>query len=327
MPDRFSDVLLRYAAIRQRAERGITREVLRDLNRLRDEIKGLLANVGPLDGPLKAVRLRQVVTDLDRLVNDAEKTLTASLETNLAALGQTDAEILAEQLSAVTDRPLDGPSVAIIAGIAGGFGLALSQTLARFKATLTARLVQETPPTIDEAVQFVTDAMQAPTVDLDRLAETAHVKVLNEVLVKVYQEGGFNTWRWTALTDTSTCLICAVKDGSLLGPDDPRPPLAAHPRCRCTIVPVIPGEERPAFESPGRYEKWLEDQPVEVQKAILGPTRYRLFLADRKKSGFQQGGLPLWDAVENGRIIPVGRLKSEWAALLALQEQTARRAG
>lgn len=327
MSETFQDALIRYSLLRRRAERGITRDLLRDLNGLRDEIKGLLAKVGPFDGPLRAVRLRQAVTDLDRLVKGAEATIKASLESRLTELGQTDSEILAERLSAVTDRPLDGPSVAVIAGIAGGFGLALSQTLRRFKATLTTRLVQETPPTIDEAIQFVNDAMQAPSVDLDRLVETAQVKMLNEVLAKVYQEGGFNTWRWTALTDEKTCLICGVKDGRLLGPTDPRPPLAAHPRCRCTIVPVVPGEDRPTFESPANYEKWLERQPTDVQREILGATRYKLLLADRKKSGFQQGGLPLWEAVENGRIIPVARLKQDWAALLTLQEKVGRSTG
>jgi SPP1 gp7 family putative phage head morphogenesis protein len=316
--DRFDDALFRYTAIRRRAEAGINRALLRELSALRDEIKGLLGKVGPFDGPLKAARLRQVVTELDRLVENAGTSLRDSLEAKLTELGQTDSEILAERLSVATDRPLDGPSVAAIAGVAGGFALALSQTLARFRATLTGRLIQETPPTIDGAIQFVNDAMQAPSVDLDRLAETAQVRMLNEVLANLYREGQLTTWRWTALTDSSTCLICAVKDGTLLGPDDPRPPLAAHPRCRCTIVPVVP-EDEPGSQSPANYEQWLERQPEAVQRAILGPTRYRLFLADRKKSGFQQGGLPLWEGVEDNRIIPVARLKTNWAALLALQ--------
>jgi len=83
----------------------------------------------------------------------------------------------------------------------------------------------------------------------------------------------------------------------------------------------VPFSTPPFFESPGHYEQWLERQPADVQREIVGPTRYRLFLADRKKPGVKQGGLPLALAVEDGRIIPVARLKAEWANLRSLQER------
>ncbi len=327
MADTFQDILLRYAHVRARAERGITRDVLRDLSSLRDEIKSLLARIGPLDGPLKAVRLRQLVQAIDRLIQETEAKLKETLKAGLVDLGRADTDILREPLGAMVDRDLTGPSPAMIAGVATGFYLGLTRSLTRAKAGLFQAFTTETPDSLDDAVSIVNDAFASARVDLDRLTTTAATSVLTEVTTSLYREAGIDTWRWDATLDSRTCLLCAELDGQLIGVGvrQDRPP--RHLRCRCVLIPVLPDQPESGFTSPGRYEQWLEQQPEEIQREVLGPTRFRLFMQDRQKPGFQQGGLPLWEGVENNRIIPVARLKQDWAALLALQEKAAARGG
>jgi len=327
MSDTFQITLNTLQVLRARVEKGISKDLSTVLANAPDEIKALVVKIGPLDGPLKAVRLRQLVQAIDRLIRETETKLRETLKSGLVELGTADADILREPLGAMVDRDLHGPSPAVIAGVAAGFYLGITRSLVRAKAGLFQRFTSETPQSLDDAVGIVNAAFASARMDLDRLTTTAATSVLTEVTTSLYQEAGIDTWRWDATLDSSTCLLCAELDGHLIGfgVRQERPP--RHIACRCVLIPVLADQPESGFTSPGAYERWLEDQPEAVQKEILGPLRYKLFLADRKKPGVRQGGLPLRLTVENNRIIPVSRLKTEWAALLALQEQAARRAG
>lgn len=122
--------------------------------------------------------------------------------------------------------------------------------------------------------------------------------------------------RWVSTLDTSTSTVCRGRDGRigpvslnvefnppkgarLLHPPMVRP--AAHVACRSTTVAVVKKWDEfpevsdkldkqtrasmngqvPAEET---YYKWLERQPVEVQKQVLGKNRYRLWKSGQIKA-------------------------------------------
>lgn len=146
-------------------------------------------------------------------------------------------------------------------------------------------------------------------------------------------------WRWCAVMEVGymasgrgTCLVCASLDGQEF-PIGDGPGIPAHPRCRCSAVPVlaswrdlgIPIDEiesavRPYTIRPdenvdeggkrailevghhqGDYGSWFAKQSEEHQRDVLGPNRFKLY--DEGKVDFSQftdtkGNLRniVWDA-------------------------------
>lgn len=84
---------------------------------------------------------------------------------------------------------------------------------------------------------------------------------------------------WVSILDSRTTPICRARDGKRYPVDSgPRPP--AHIRCRSTIIPIMDGIDAPARET---YSEWLRRQSADVQRDILGPTRYDLFTQGKLK--------------------------------------------
>lgn len=117
---------------------------------------------------------------------------------------------------------------------------------------------------------------------------------------------------WTSVLDTRTSPICAARSQKAYTPAG-KPighnlawlggPGRAHFNCRSTGVLWLKDEEKPEGLS---YQKWLERQPVEVQKDILGPTKYKLW---------KQGGVPLERFVERkGGPLTIAQLRKREAA-------------
>lgn len=80
--------------------------------------------------------------------------------------------------------------------------------------------------------------------------------------------------QWSCVLDAATCLECWSWQGEIFGVDEgPRPPL--HVRCRCTMIPVGPGEESDIQS----FDEWLGEQEHEMVVEALGVRRARLFEA------------------------------------------------
>jgi len=114
--------------------------------------------------------------------------------------------------------------------------------------------------------------------------------------------------KWLSTLDSRTTVICAALDGRVFKPGEGlRPP--AHVQCRSVVVPVLksfremgidlddpPPPTRAARQykdlktalsgkvpSDVTYGKWLRNQPVGVQNAVLGPGKAKIFRAGRVK--------------------------------------------
>lgn len=94
--------------------------------------------------------------------------------------------------------------------------------------------------------------------------------------------------KWVSVLDKRTTPVCQSRDGKIYPIGTPvRPP--AHYRCRSVMIMMIrdeyrvPGIERTrsAMDGPVSdkidYERWLKSQPADVQREILGESRYELF--------------------------------------------------
>ena len=94
--------------------------------------------------------------------------------------------------------------------------------------------------------------------------------------------------KWVSVLDKRTTPVCQARDGKIYHIGTPvRPP--AHYRCRSVMIMMIrdeyrvPGIERTRSAMNGPvsekvdYEKWLRDQPEDVQRGVLNGGRYELF--------------------------------------------------
>lgn len=123
---------------------------------------------------------------------------------------------------------------------------------------------------------------------VNHVAERAHAEVYSQD-PEVSRE-----YRYTAVLDTRTTLICASLDGQTFEyGEGPMPP--QHFNCRSTITPEVrwenlgveppPGGRRASMDgtvsSSTDYTNWLKSQSKERQNEILGPSRAELFRDDK----------------------------------------------
>lgn len=79
---------------------------------------------------------------------------------------------------------------------------------------------------------------------------------------------------WNAILDSSTCLVCGEMHGKRFKSITEVPVIPpVHLNCRCSVIGV---PEKEDVEIPS-YSEWLDSQDEEIQKKILGATRYRLY--------------------------------------------------
>lgn len=80
--------------------------------------------------------------------------------------------------------------------------------------------------------------------------------------------------QWVAVLDGNTCIACGALDGQVWRIDEPHPEPPYHAGCRCVLAPILIGEEPP---NKWTFEDWLANQSAEMQREVLGPSRYVLY--------------------------------------------------
>lgn len=118
-----------------------------------------------------------------------------------------------------------------------------------------------------------------------------------------------DSWRFLAVRDNRTTIICASLDGRVFRFDDefaPWPP--RHVGCRSTTNAVIKSadvtmaEQRTMPLTLRSMGDWLKAQPVGVQNDILGATRAGFF---------RDGKMSLADAIDaDGRVLSLAELRA-----------------
>lgn len=89
-------------------------------------------------------------------------------------------------------------------------------------------------------------------------------------------------FQYVAVMDNRTTPLCQSLHTGVWYYDQPEnstlpgeyhPPL--HPRCRSTTIPIFVGET--AVDMP-TYQEWFNNQPEGVQREVLGPARYQMYV-------------------------------------------------
>ncbi len=111
-----------------------------------------------------------------------------------------------------------------------------------------------------------------------------------------------DSYEWVAIRDARTSVICIALDGQEFRLDDPNAPVPpAHFRCRSIIRLVMKGVPRPAPGGWRTYEDWLKAQPENVQRRILGASRWDLW---------RRGKITLRDLINSDqRVLPLAKLR------------------
>lgn len=98
------------------------------------------------------------------------------------------------------------------------------------------------------------------------VARTEVNRVRREATRARYQENEdlITGWEWAASKSRRTCPACLAMDGRIFKLKDEFP---QHVNCRCTMIPVIDGVERPKRTLGA---DWLAKQPDDVLEDVLG---------------------------------------------------------
>lgn len=97
------------------------------------------------------------------------------------------------------------------------------------------------------------------------MARTEVNRVRRATTLEIYRENeNITGWEWVAAKSERTCVVCLALDGQIFDIKDGFP---QHINCRCTMIAVIRGVERPA-RTLGK--DWFDRQTDEVKEKILG---------------------------------------------------------
>lgn len=119
----------------------------------------------------------------------------------------------------------------------------------------------------------------------------------------------FSGYKFLATLDKRTCPVCGALDGKIYKRLEDVPKVPLHYNCRCIALAVVKGfdfsDTRASMNGKAggkiTYEEWLRAQPPDVQRDVLGTTRYKLC----------QTGAPLDGFIDNGRVMTVKELNEK----------------
>lgn len=184
------------------------------------------------------------------------------------------------------------PSPQAIASLVGATqsGSPLATLFASFGADAAQNVRQSliTGLSLGQSVPDIARAIQnALNVERNRSLTIARTELLRS-----YRGGSLETyrandsivgqWRWTCAHSSRTCIACLAMDGTLHDLDED---MESHVNCRCTAVPVLNADWAQVDIQSG--SDWLDEQPEDVQKQILG----------NKYDGWSNGDFSLSDMV------------------------------
>ena len=148
--------------------------------------------------------------------------------------------------------------------------------LQQLNESITTMLVQgRSPGTLskDFAKKFKTKKHEAY-----RLLHTEASYVMEQANQKAYDEDGVEEYEWIATLDSSTCEVCAPKDGEVykVGKGiacDTLPP--AHCFCRCTTAPYFDDDYE---EDEERFARDEDGKPIQVPGDMTYPEWHKKYV-------------------------------------------------
>ena len=129
------------------------------------------------------------------------------------------------------------------------------------------------------------------------IARTETLRVYRETTLESYRQSRVVVgYRRLAAKDERTCLGCLMADGQFYALDEP---FDEHPAGRCAVLPVLNKGTPIDFET---GHAWFKRQDAEVQRRMLGPSRYELWR--RGEVGLGDLVTRRWDDTWGGALVP-----------------------
>lgn len=107
-------------------------------------------------------------------------------------------------------------------------------------------------------------------------------------IVFTYNKEKLSKYMWSAMLDSSTCVVCGSMDGTIFDDITKVGMYPMHDRCRCRLL-VVPDEVEPELLKES-YEHWFERQDEDIKKRILGTNRFQMYKTGWKYKQFVNSG-------------------------------------
>lgn len=198
-----------------------------------------------------------------------------------------------EQARQLLTSPLGG------AAFQRSFGDLAASTLRTLRNTLQAGLARgEGVATVARHVQSV---LRNKRHEAERIVRSEFVRVAGQAAALTYKRNDqyLKGIRWQATLDKRTCPTCGTLDGRVwLDIDKAKLPVTStHALCRCSLIPIVKPskdlgitgtlDERASMDGPVsatlKYTEWFSTLERDIQREILGPTRFTLYASGRLK--------------------------------------------
>lgn len=128
------------------------------------------------------------------------------------------------------------------------------------------------------------DVLKNSASEAETLVRTGLISTQNTARNAIYDVNAdaLRGVQWITALDTRVCVICRALSGKLfsvpahrpIGHSLPWPGVIAHPRCRCTQIPIPEGID---VAEDVTFDVWLQGRTVAQQRAILGRGRFALW--------------------------------------------------
>lgn len=301
------DPTIRHQIFLQRYSTGEFKRIEPLLRSLRRDIKRKLnANRNALTIDQMA-RLNSLLADINIVIQQHTARLQDRLEQISRPLAENELDFYQVALTQSVTVPLAGLPASTVAVTANPTISLISgqnierKTLTSMVQELSNRAFVDVQETIQKGILSGETATaitrQATAIVQTRTSQQVEAVVrtyINAVSAEAMQQVAstnrqlLSGMKWLSVLDKRTTPVCQARDGKIypIG-SSIRPP--AHFRCRSVFEIVVKSEyrvpdqtrTRSAMDGPVSekvdYESWLKSQPADVQREILGDSRYELF--------------------------------------------------
>jgi SPP1 gp7 family putative phage head morphogenesis protein len=318
---------------------NLTRYSTYEAHRLQDildtENKQIKALITKSKGVETKQKYRRIAAEIKRISSELDQQLIGQVELDFTELAQAETEFVEKAMRTIgvtADFVLPAPAKVWAAASFGNYTAdgretfetylnGLSENLyktwdtnvrAGYLAGLTAKQINRS--VLGSVKDMEAGQMQGLRQSLEKNTRTMIASMAEEARDSTYRanSGLFSGYRFLGTLDTRTCPVCGSLDGRVFKTLEEAPKLPAHYNCRCLYLPVIKGMEEP-LEGDERasangpvpasmtYKEWFGKQSPEVQRDILGSTRYAAY----------KNGVPIAGFVSDGRTLTLEQLKAK----------------
>jgi len=326
--DNLRDIYLRHGINLTRYSTNQARELIKILDTSNKQVRGIIRRAKSIE---TKNQYRSVAAEIRSITKELNQQLSGQLELDFKALAEQEAMFVknaAHNVGVTANFNLPAPEKI---WAAASFGSYTNEGRETFKTYLNG-LTDNFYKTWDTNVRagYITGLtaqqinrnvlgnlndldpgqMQTLRRSLEMNTRTMVAHLAETARMETYKKNSsiFSGFRYIATLDSRTCLVCGELDGQIFEGSEPpaEPALPQHYNCRCLWLPEIKGMEgfddddmRASADGPVSanltYEEWLKTQPPEVQRDILGPTRFEMY----------KNGAPVDAFVADGRTLTI----------------------